>query len=167
MGHREHKEKAPAHLRCAIVTVSDSRTVETDDSGKIIHGLLAGASHEIVHYAIVKDDEEAIRGEVNALAREGKSQVLILNGGTGISRRDRTPEALEPLLERELPGFGELFRHLSYAEIGSAAVLSRASAGLVGGMVVFLLPGSPAAASLAMEKLILPEMGHIVFEVSR
>ena len=167
MGHREHKEKAPTHVRCAVITVSDSRSRETDDSGKLIVELLTRASHVVAHYAIVKDDEEAIRGQVDALARESNAQVLILNGGTGISKRDRTPDVLEPLVERRIPGFGELFRSLSYEEIGSAAFLSRASAGVIGNMVVFLVPGSPEAARLAMEKLILPEIGHIVFEVSR
>lgn len=167
VGHRDHKEKAPLHLKCAVVTVSDSRTRETDDSGRLIMDLLTDASHEVVHYSIVRDDEAAIRDEVRTLAREGKSQIVVLNGGTGVSGRDRTPEALEPLFEKRIPGFGELFRNLSYGEIGSAAFLSRAEAGVIGRMIVFLLPGSPEAARLAMERLILPEIGHVVYEVTR
>ncbi len=167
MGHREHKEHAPEHVDCAVITVSDTRIRENDESGALIRRLLERQGHRIVSYDVLPDDEDLIRREVEKLRDAGEVRVLIMNGGTGLSRRDRTPEAVEPLMTRKLPGFGELFRHLSYRDIGSAGILSRASAGVVGSMVTFLLPGSPAAAELAMTGLILPEMAHMVFEVNR
>jgi len=167
MGHLEHKRDAPKTVRCAVVTVSDSRIPDTDDSGKLLIKLLESGSHRVVHYSIVKDNEDEIRNEVKTLEESGEAQVLIINGGTGLSSRDRTPEAVVPLMNKEIDGFGELFRYLSYLDIGSPAMLSRARAGVVGHMVTFLLPGSPKAAGLAMEKLILPEIPHLVFEVKR
>jgi len=167
MGHLEHKSAAPKSVKCAVITVSDSRTPDTDDSGKILIKLLESGSHKIVHYSLVKDDEDKIRAAVEALKETGEVQVLVINGGTGLSSRDRTPEAVLPLMNKEIEGFGELFRYLSYLDVGSPALLSRARAGVVGSMVTFLLPGSPKAAGLAMEKLILPEISHLVFEVTR
>lgn len=167
MGHLEHKKKAPKSVRCAVITVSDSRTRERDDSGKLIVRLLEENSHEVVHYSLVKDEESRIRTEVERLREAGKAQVVIINGGTGISSRDRTPEAIEPMMDRRISGFGELFRSLSFSDIGSSALLSRASAGVIGGMIAFLLPGSPGAVELAMNRLILPEISHLIFEVKR
>jgi molybdenum cofactor biosynthesis protein B len=167
MGHLEHKHKAPENAKCAVITVSDSRTPENDDSGKLIIKLLEDNSHEVIYYCVVKDDVKHIRKEIETLRDDGKAQVVVLNGGTGVSSRDRTPEAVEPLMDRKINGFGEIFRHLSYKDIGSPALLSRAAAGVVGNMITFLLPGSPEAAELAMKKLILPEITHLVFEVQR
>jgi molybdenum cofactor biosynthesis protein B len=144
--------------------VSDTRTLETDSGGALVAELLAGAGHPVVSRAVVRDDAEEIRAA--ALAALGRHDVraLIVTGGTGAAPRDVTPEAIGPLLERTLPGFGELFRMLSYDEIGSAALLSRALAGLRGGRAVFVLPGSRSALRLALEKLILPELGHLAGE---
>jgi molybdenum cofactor biosynthesis protein B len=167
MGHQEHRERAPKSARCAVLTVSDSRSRETDDSGKLIMNLLRDHAHEVVHYTVVKDDVEAIRGELAALRDAADAQAVIVNGGTGFSRRDVTREAVEALFDRELEGFGELFRYLSYRDIGPAAMLSRATAGIIGAMIVFLVPGSPKAAELAMKQLILPEITHLVYEVGR
>jgi molybdenum cofactor biosynthesis protein B len=167
MGHREHKEHALKRVDCAVITVSDSRTREDDESGAVIRGMLERHAHRVVSYDVLPDDEDLIRTSVANLRDAGTVRVLIVNGGTGLSSRDRTPEAVSPLMTRVLPGFGELFRYLSFRDIGSAGILSRASAGVVGSMVTFLLPGSPEAARLAMTELILPEMAHLVFEVDR
>jgi len=143
-----------------VITVSDTRTTETDGSGRMIHELLEAHGHRVVLYRILKDEPELIAttiGEAPATA-----EVLILNGGTGVARRDTTYEAITRLLDKEITGFGELFRMLSYEQIGAAAMLSRATAGVAGRHVVFSLPGSTAAVELAMTKLILPELGHVV-----
>ncbi len=167
MAHHEHRKHGPAAIRCAVVTVSDTRTEETDSSGAAIRELLAGAGHEVVRYAIVPDEPERIRALIGEIRAAGAARAVIVNGGTGISRRDRTFEAVSALLDKKLDGFGELFRSLSYAEIGSAAMLSRAVAGLSGELVIFSVPGSSAAVRLAMEKLILPELGHVVGEAAK
>ncbi|HEX5066351.1 MAG TPA: MogA/MoaB family molybdenum cofactor biosynthesis protein, partial [Myxococcota bacterium] len=149
-----------------VITVSDTRTRETDTGGALAADLLAGAGHPVPVREIVKDDRSEIAAALrSALARDDVGAV-VLTGGTGISPRDVTPEAVAPLLERVLPGFGELFRALSYAEIGSAALLSRALAGVASGKPVFVLPGSRAGVRLALEKLILPELGHLAAEAS-
>jgi len=148
----------------AVVTVSDTRSEATDTGGALVVELLEAAGHPIVSRALVPDDVERIRGAVERALADATVRCVILTGGTGVAPRDVTPEALAPLLERTLPGFGELFRMLSYAEIGSAALLSRALAGLCGGRLVVALPGSRAAIRLAMEKLVLPELGHLVGE---
>lgn len=164
MSYADHQRHAPATVRVAILTVSDSRRLETDDSGRLIHGLLEDAGHDVTGHALVKDNVVRIRTQTQRLARQ--ADVVIVNGGTGAGPRDVTPEALRPRFVKEFPGFGELFRQLSYAEIGSGAVLSRATCGLlrVGKrhVPVFLLPGSPDACRLATERLILPELGHFV-----
>jgi molybdenum cofactor biosynthesis protein B len=150
-----------------VITVSDTRTAETDSGGDLLAELLAAAGHPLVSREIVRDDAAQIRAAVErALANPGCGAAL-LTGGTGASPRDVTPEAVRPLLERELPGFGELFRVLSYQEIGAAAMLSRAQMGLHAGRVVVSLPGSPNACRLALERLLLPELGHLVREASR
>ena len=167
MAHHAHHRGAPARIACAIITVSDTRTEETDTSGAAIRERLVAAGHEIAHYAIVPDEPERIRALVEEIRVAGRARAVIVNGGTGISRRDRTFEAIVGLLDKTLDGFGELFRYLSYAEIGSAAMLSRATAGLSGELTIFSLPGSTAAVRLAMEKLIVPELGHIVGEAAK
>ncbi len=165
--HHPHRRAAPEHLAVYVITVSDTRTLETDTGGARVEELLTAAGHRAVARRIVPDDAGAIARELRAaLDREGVDAV-ILTGGTGIAPRDVTPEAALPLLDRVVPGFGELFRMLSYQEIGSAAVLSRALAGLASGRVVFVLPGSRGAVQLAMEKLVLPEIGHLLGEARK
>jgi molybdenum cofactor biosynthesis protein B len=163
-GLAAHRRAAPERVATAILTVSDTRTPESDSGGALLAELLAAAGHPLVSREIVRDDAEAIREAALAALARPEVRALIVTGGTGVAPRDVTPDALEPLLERVLPGFGELFRMLSFQEIGSAALLSRACAGLRGGRVVFVLPGSRGALRLAMEKLILPELGHLAGE---
>lgn len=158
----EHRAEAPRTVVTAVVTVSDTRTLEDDAGGALIVELLEGAGHAVASRVIVKDEPTEIAVAVEAAAaREGIGAVIV-TGGTGVAPRDVTPDTIEPLLDRIIPGFGELYRVLSYQEIGSAALLSRALAGLKDGRVVFALPGSRGAVRLAMEKLILPELGHLV-----
>ena len=147
-----------------VITVSDTRTLETDTGGALVAELLGGAGHPVVDREIVADDAGAIADAVRRGLGRAEVRALILTGGTGVAPRDVTPDAVEPLLERLLPGFGELFRALSYQEIGSAALLSRALAGLAAGRAVFVLPGSRGAVRLALEKLVLPEIGHLAAE---
>jgi molybdenum cofactor biosynthesis protein B len=152
---------------CAVLTVSDSRSVADDKSGKLIRELLDTAGHRTVEHAIVRDEAEAIRFAVlRALARDDVDAV-IATGGTGVSPRDITPDTVEPLLEKQLAGFGELFRALSYQEIGAAAILSRALAGTASGKAVYVMPGSTGAVRLAMEKLVLPELAHVIGQLRR
>jgi len=157
----EHKAHAPTRVRCVVCTVSDSKTPETDTSGRLIRELLVAAGHEVVGHHLVKDEPSQVHAVIHRACAHPSVQVLIFTGGTGIAPRDQTFEAIEALLEKRLPGFGELFRWLSYQEIGSAAMLSRAQAGIRAGRAVFSLPGSPAACRLAVERLILPELSHI------
>jgi molybdenum cofactor biosynthesis protein B len=163
----EHKARAPASIRCVVATVSDSKTVETDTSGRLLQDLLRAAGHEVLGYRIVRDEPTEVHGVIHQACDDPSVQCVILTGGTGITSRDRTFEAIDALLDKRLPGFGELFRMLSYQEIGPAAMLSRAQAGVRAGRVVFSLPGSPAACRLALERLILPELGHLVGELGR
>lgn len=165
MGLTEHRRAAVDAVRCAVVTVSDTRTEETDTSGRAIVELLEHAGHAVESKSIVRDEPEQVRTIVGA--HIGRLDAVITTGGTGIASRDTTCDALEQLLQRRLEGFGELFRALSYEEIGSAAMLSRATAGIAHGTVVFLLPGSENAVRLAMTKLILPELGHVVHELRK
>ena len=167
MSQAEHKARAPSSVHCVILTISDTRTEETDTAGQAILELLGGAGHQVVGRTIVKDDPVFVRGAVERQLANPDVQAVITTGGTGISSRDSTYEAVSSLLRKRLDGFGELFRALSYEQIGSAAMLSRACAGLVGGRIVVSLPGSEAAVRLAMEKLIVPELGHLVREASR
>ncbi|MGH7842341.1 MAG: MogA/MoaB family molybdenum cofactor biosynthesis protein [Candidatus Binataceae bacterium] len=157
----EHHRRAGGHvhLKAAVITASDTRTAADDESGGIIRAALEGAGHSVTHYEVIPDEPERIRAvAIEHLSRE---DLLIFNGGTGIAARDSTIEAIRPLLNKELEGFGELFRMLSYQEIGSAAFLSRALAGTAHGRIVVAIPGSPAACRLAMEKLLIPELGHM------
>jgi molybdenum cofactor biosynthesis protein B len=158
----EHKAHSPARVRCVVCTVSDSKTPATDTSGRLIRELLTGAGHEVVSHHLVRDEPTQVHAVIDQACSHPGVQVLIFTGGTGIAPRDQTFEAIDALLEKRLPGFGELFRSLSYQEIGSAAMLSRAQAGVRAGRAVFSLPGSPAACRLAVERLILPELSHIV-----
>jgi molybdenum cofactor biosynthesis protein B len=162
-----HRAYAPSSLGCAVLTVSDSRTVADDTSGKLIRELLEAQGHRTVVQAIVPDDTDVIRVEVLRALADGAVDAVIATGGTGVSPRDVTPEAVTPLFEKELAGFGELFRMLSFQEIGPAAVLSRAVAGTAAGKVVYVLPGSSGAVRLALERLILPEVAHVVGQLRR
>jgi len=165
--HREHKEKASQRIACGVITVSDTRTEETDKSGKLILDLLAASGHTANAYHIIKDDPGQIKPLLDKLLDDPALEALIFNGGTGVSRRDVTFDVVSREIEKVLPGFGELFRMMSFEEIGSAAMLSRAVAGTARGKAVFSVPGSSGAVRLAMEKLILPEMPHIVYELNK
>lgn len=148
-------------LNCGIITISDTRTFANDKSGQKIEELLTKVGHNIINYHIVKDEPELIREIIDNLVKKEDLHCLILNGGTGISPRDNTYEVLEKLLEKTLAGFGEIFRFLSYQEIGSRAIASRAIAGTYRGKLIFALPGSTGAVKLALEKLIIPELNHL------
>ena len=167
MSHQEHREQSPQSVNCAVVIISDSRTEQDDESGKLIRRKLADNGHREMAYALLKNDAEAIKRKMGELLGQAELQVVIASGGTGISYRDVTVETIEAMLEKKLDGFGELFRSLSYQEIGTASVMSRATGGVVGGKVILCLPGSLGAATVAMDKIILPEMGHMVREASR
>ncbi|HET9481370.1 MAG TPA: molybdenum cofactor biosynthesis protein B [Candidatus Polarisedimenticolia bacterium] len=166
MAHVNHREAAPRSIRVAVLTVSDTRTPDTDESGALIRDLSVGAGHRVVRYEVIPDGTERLTLAVREALDAGAEAVLV-NGGTGLSGRDRSYEAIASLLDRRIDGFGELFRWLSFRSIGAAAMLSRAVAGLVDGRPVFSMPGSPAAVRLAMEELILPELGHVVNEARR
>jgi molybdenum cofactor biosynthesis protein B len=166
MGQHEHHAAAPRTVTVAVVTLSDSRSPADDRTGDTIVALLEAAGHSVAGRELVREDPPAIRAALEA-ALAGPAQAVILNGGTGIAPRDSTPEIVAPLLECELPGFGELFRQLSFREIGAAAMLSRALAGVARGKLLFALPGSKAACRLALERLILPELGHLVGELRK
>jgi molybdopterin adenylyltransferase len=157
-----HKQQAPRSIRCFVVTISDTRTQATDTGGRAIVEMLESAGHAVLGKAIVPDDAALVRSTVERQLGSIQVDVVITTGGTGITSRDTTFEAVDSLLEKRLDGFGELFRMLSYQQIGSAAMMSRATAGLVAGRIVVALPGSEGAVRLAMEKLILPELGHLV-----
>jgi len=158
---------ARRNVGCAVVTVSDSRTEETDSSGRVIIDRLRGAGHRVIEYAIVPDSFEQIQAMMRALLERDEVEVIILNGGTGITRRDVTVEAVASFFDKRLEGFGELFRHLSYEEIGPAAIMSRACAGLAVGRIIICLPGSTGAVVMAMERIILPQIGHMVLEATK
>lgn len=162
-----HKAAAPKSVRCFVLTVSDTRTPDTDTSGGAIADLLRAAGHVVCGTAIVKDDPELVRGTIVRHLANADVDVVITTGGTGITSRDSTYEAIAGLLQKRLDGFGELFRMLSYEQIGAAAMMSRACAGLAAGRIVISLPGSEAAVRLAMEKLVLPELGHLVQQANR
>lgn len=159
---REHKRLAPTTVNCFIVTVSDTRTDATDASGRAIADLLIAAGHRVAGRVIVKDDAGLVKMTIERQLASGGVDVVITTGGTGITSRDTTFEAVSALLEKRLDGFGELFRMLSYEQIGAAAMMTRATAGLAAGCIVAALPGSEAAVRLAMEKLLIPELGHLV-----
>ena len=159
-----HRQAAPEKVPTAIVTVSDTRSLETDTGGALVEELLGAADQPVAGRSIVKDEPAAIRAALEAAIADDACRAVVFTGGTGVAPRDVTPDTIEPLLDRVVPGFGELFRMLSYEDIGSAAILSRALAGLRAGKVVFVIPGSRGAVRLAMEKLIVPELGHLAGE---
>lgn len=165
--HKEHKHHAPRSVGCMIITCSDTRTPETDTSGQLIQKLLKENGHTIATYHLVKDEPEQIKARISDGVANDSVQAIIINGGTGISRRDSTFEAVDGMLEKRLDGFGEVFRFLTYQEIGSPAIMSRATAGIIKGRILFSTPGSENAVRLAMEKLILPELGHLVKELTK
>ena len=167
MSVQEHTSHAPASVSCFVLTVSDTRTEADDTGGQAIRDLLGMSGHTITGHAIVRDDPDAVAKTVSGWLNDGVTQVIITTGGTGITSRDGTYEAIDRLLEKRLTGFGELFRMLSYHQIGPAAMMSRATAGRARGKAIFVLPGSPDAVRLAMTKLILPELGHVVQQLRR
>jgi molybdenum cofactor biosynthesis protein B len=168
MGAPDHRASARkvGPLACSVLTVSDSRSEATDESGQLIQGLVAEAGHRVAGYALIRNEPRQIEESVGRFL-DGPCQCLIVTGGTGAGRRDVTVETVTPLLEKVLPGFGELFRWLSFQEIGTAAMLSRALLGTRNGKVICCLPGSTAAVKLGVEKLLLPELAHLVWGASR
>lgn len=168
MGAEDHKRQAAGvePVPSAVITVSDTRTIETDQSGRLIQRLLGEAGHPTVHYALIPNDEPRIRAELEAQLR-ADSRLIVFTGGTGLSKRDRTVDVVSGYFEKRIDGFGELFRWLSYDEIGAAAMLSRAEAGAVSGRLVVCLPGSSAAVELALRRLLLPELRHLIWELGR
>ena len=165
MSTQLHRKDAPKRVRCFVLTISDTRTPASDSSGNAIAEALRAAGHEVIGRQFVRDEPADVRQAVSSHVHH--AQVIVTTGGTGITSRDSTYEAIASLLDKTIDGFGELFRSLSYAEIGSAAMMSRACAGTIGRTAVFALPGSEAAVRLALEKLILPEIGHVVRELQR
>ena len=157
-----HPDVNAVVVNCAAITVSDTRSPETDRSGQLIQQLLREAGHQVMAYAIIPDEPNRIQEQLQQLGDRPDLDAVIYNGGTGIAPRDPTYDALESLLEKTLPGFGELFRFLSYQEIGSRAIASRAVAGVYRHKLIFSIPGSSGAVKLAMSKLILPELIHLV-----
>ncbi len=167
MSHVEHRAQAPASVRCFVMTVSDTRTEATDTGGRAVADLLRAAGHAVVGHAIVPDEADEIRDAIELQLANPDVEAIITTGGTGVSPRDSTYEVVSGILRKRLDGFGELFRMLSYEQIGAAAMLSRACAGTVEGRVIFAVPGSEAAARLATERLIAPELGHVVRELRK
>jgi molybdenum cofactor biosynthesis protein B len=167
MSDREHKAEAPRSVGCFVLTVSDTRTEATDASGRAIVELLTAAGHRIAGRAIVTDEPQLVRDTIERQLARPDVQVVITTGGTGITSRDSTYEAVGAMMQKRLDGFGELFRMLSYEQIGSAAMMSRACAGLAAGRIIVCLPGSEKAVRLAMERLLVPELGHLVQQASK
>jgi molybdenum cofactor biosynthesis protein B len=167
MSVADHRASAPARVACFVLTISDTRTLETETSGRAIAELLQAAGHEVVDRQVVRDEPADVKRIVAGEIAGGRARVVITTGGTGITSRDSTYEALTALFEKRLDGFGELFRMLSFQEIGAAAMLTRATAGIANRCAIFLLPGSEHAVRLAMQRLILPELGHLLRELSR
>jgi molybdenum cofactor biosynthesis protein B len=163
----KHRKASPERIRVAVLTISDTRTPETDTGGNIIVDSMQKSGHEIVHREIVKDDAPQIKKTLEKLLADAGVDAVVTTGGTGISARDTTYEVVVRMLDKKLDGFGELFRMLSYEEVGAAAILSRAIAGAAGSKFVACLPGSTNAVRLAMEKLLVPEIPHVVFELRK
>lgn len=162
----EHRREAPDSVKCMVITVSDTRTPETDASGNLMKALLEEHGYTLAGYKIVQDEYDNIRQLLTEAAADASIEAVLLTGGTGIAPRDTTYEAVRSLLAKELPGFGEIFRYLSFTEdIGSAAILSRAVAGTIGNTAIFSMPGSKGAVKLAMERIILPELRHVMREI--
>ena len=167
MGYHEHKKLDNKNIGCAVLVTSDSRTEETDESGKLIKQRLLDKGHQIVHYCILKNDATMLKNKINELIKQDTVQVIITSGGTGLSHKDVTIDTIKPMLEKKLDGFGELFRQLTYQELGTASIMSRATAGVINGKIIICFPGSLGAATLAMDKIILSEIGHLVREATR
>ena len=167
MGYQEHKHKAPKSVSCAVLTISDTRTEQDDESGRLIRQKLSETGHRVILHCILKNEADSIKKKIYELLKEEELQVIIAVGGTGVSRRDITVDTVYPILEKKLDGFGELFRFLTYSEIGTGSIMSQAIAGVARGKVILCLPGSPEAGKLAMDKIILPEIGHLVMEATR
>jgi molybdenum cofactor biosynthesis protein B len=167
MSVAEHRAHSPAHVACFVLTVSDTRTLATETSGRAIAELLEREGHTVTGRAVVRDDPAEVTRILREELARGDARAIITTGGTGIAKRDSTYEAVNALFDKRLDGFGELFRMLSFQEIGSAAMLSRATAGIADGCAIFMLPGSEAAVRLAMERLILPELGHVARELTK
>ncbi len=163
----EHRSTAPKSLRCAVITVSDTRTMETDTGGQAVVERLIAAGHEVASREIIPDEPQQMQSLLKTLSARDEIDAILLTGGTGLSSRDQTFETVSGLFTKALPGYGELFRTLSFQEIGPAAMLSRATGGLIGRTVVLTMPGSPAGVRLAMDKLIIPELPHLVREARR
>lgn len=165
--HQEHEAQGPQSAGCAVITVSDTRTLENDTGGQTVIDYLTAASYTIAHREIIPDEPSRMRPLLESLRQRDDVDVILLTGGTGIASRDQTYETVNSLLDKPLPGYGELFRMLSYQEIGPAGMLSRAIGGLLGRKVLFTMPGSPAGVRLAMEKLIVPQIPHLLREARR
>ena len=163
----QHRSEAPPSVGCAVITVSDTRTLETDTGGQTAVDRLTAAGHRVLVREIIRDEPEPMRRLLLELRDRDDVDAVLLTGGTGLGSRDRTCETVDAVLDKPLPGYGELFRMLSYEQIGPAAMLSRATGGLAGRTVVLTMPGSRKAVELAMEKIILLELGHLVREARR
>jgi molybdenum cofactor biosynthesis protein B len=167
VSHQEHKAKGPISVGCFVLTVSDTRTTDTDTSGRAIREFLERAGHQVTGFAIVRDEPTLVTATVRQWLTDVDTRVIITTGGTGISSRDGTFEVASALIDKPLPGFGELFRMLSFKEIGAAAMMSRATAGTVGAKAIFVLPGSEHAVRLGMSRLIIPELGHVAQQLQK
>jgi molybdenum cofactor biosynthesis protein B len=167
MSVEQHRAQSPERVNCFVLTVSDTRTLATETSGRTIAGMLEDAGHFVLGRQVVRDEPHEVAAAVTEEIGRHRVQVIITTGGTGIASRDSTYEAITALFDKRIDGFGELFRVLSYKEIGAAAMLSRATAGIVHGCAIFMLPGAQAAVQLAMQRLILPEIGHVVRELTK
>jgi len=168
MAYEQHQKSASdIKAKCAIITLSDTRTEATDTSGQLIQRLLTEANHTIAHYQIVKDDPTQLTPLLQKLLADPAIEIILTNGGTGIARRDQTISVIEKIIDQPLPGFGELFRMLSWEQIGPGAMMSRAAAGIARNKPIFAMPGSTKAVDLAMQRLILPELKHLLFELNK
>jgi molybdenum cofactor biosynthesis protein B len=165
--HEQHKAHAPHCVTCVVITCSDTRTSQTDTSGQLMMRLLKEHGHDLAGYHVIKDDPAQIRSVIEEAAAHDAVQAILVNGGTGISKRDSTFEAVDGMLEKRLVGFGEIFRYLTYKDIGSSAIMTRATAGIFRGRIIFSTPGSEGAVRLAMDSLILPELGHIIQQLNK
>jgi molybdopterin adenylyltransferase len=168
MGAEDHRQKAgKGPVTIAIVTVSDTRTPETDQNRQYIEKRMGELGHVVAAYRLIKDEPDQVAAVIQELTAIPEVQLVLFNGGTGISPRDTTYDVVSKYLEKTLPGFGELFRMLSFQEVGAAAMFSRATAGVYHGKLVFSMPGSPNAVQVALEKLIIPEINHLAWEIAR
>lgn len=167
MGHHEHEELSRSSIDFSVLTFTDSRNEATDKSGKIIIDMLVAAGHRLNSYSVVREDTDSMRACLEETLDDARTQAVICNGGTGLSSRDNSIEVVRPMLDKELEGFGEIFRLLSFQQIGAAAIMSRATAGIIGKKPIFCLPGSTKAVRLAMQRIIVPQLAHLVWEAMR